>query len=879
MDYFRIQHAMDLQLVSANPNQRNWRGILIALLVIIIVLALIVTSVVLLTPPDEGPRVKGQRIKLQDIIDGEYAPKKLNGSWIGPNEFLYQNHWGEISLLNMNNLSERILMSNTTVKTLALAKFSISADRMFLLLAQNVKKLFRHSFLAQYTIFDVTTSEMIPLTLKADSEDWPFLLHAEFTPKGQAIVLVHTYDIYYKPSARATQTYRLTKTAIPGIIYNGVPDWLYEEEILQSNKAIWLSNDGHLMLYSTFNDSLVQEQQFSWYGMTDGDINLYPEIRSLRYPKPGTKNPTITLKVADLADPKSIRTRDITPPPILVNQEHYFTSAAWVSQTEVSVVWMNRLQNLSVVTLCKSPMWYCQETHRISGDGRGWVDEMSVPFFSQNGSSYIAISPLRDGTAGHFRHLVHLHIGKKRIIPLTHGHFEVNKILHWDQTNNFVYYLGIPEHSPGQQHLYRASSLPPKQGTPPRPPRCLTCSHQPSGQAHVSKVKASNRVQQQQWNDDWEDDHLDELEEDDYIDIPVTTPSPKKKRQSEEPPSPPTPCQFFTATFAPNSNEFALIECLGPVIPFSAIYRIQVDPTKSPTQVLYYLQNNTALAERISKVALPQVRSFPVMISGGYHAQVRLFLPPGLREDEITRYPMVVHVYSGPGTQLVTDKWRIDWNTYLAGTKDYIVTQIDGRGSSGQGYQLLYEVYRRLGTVEVSDQLEVAEYLRDSLHFVDKRRVGIWGWSYGGYTAALAMASPTSLFQCGISVAPVTNWKLYDSTYTERYMGLPNVTDNYKGYEDSDLSKHAEKLRDKQFLMVHGTADDNVHFQQTMVFSKELSAKGALYKQLIYPDEGHNLVGVKKHLYRSMTIFLEECFRKLVPQEVKAGLGNGGSSD
>lgn len=117
--------------------------------------------------------------------------------------------------------------------------------------------------------------------------------------------------------------------------------------------------------------------------------------------------------------------------------------------------------------------------------------------------------------------------------------------------------------------------------------------------------------------------------------------------------------------------------------------------------------------------------------------------------------------YSGPGTQLVTDKWRIDWNTYLAGTKDYIVTQIDGRGSSGQGYQLLYEVYRRLGTVEVSDQLEVAEYLRDSLHFVDKRRVGIWGWSYGGYTAALAMASPTSLFQCGISVAPVTNWKLY----------------------------------------------------------------------------------------------------------------------
>ena len=117
--------------------------------------------------------------------------------------------------------------------------------------------------------------------------------------------------------------------------------------------------------------------------------------------------------------------------------------------------------------------------------------------------------------------------------------------------------------------------------------------------------------------------------------------------------------------------------------------------------------------------------------------------------------------YSGPGTQLVTEKWHVDLNTYLAGNKDYIVAQIDGRGSSGQGYRLLHEVYRRLGTVEVSDQLEVTEYLRDNLHFVDKRRVGIWGWSYGGYVSALALANPLSLFQCGVSVSPVVSWRLY----------------------------------------------------------------------------------------------------------------------
>lgn len=117
--------------------------------------------------------------------------------------------------------------------------------------------------------------------------------------------------------------------------------------------------------------------------------------------------------------------------------------------------------------------------------------------------------------------------------------------------------------------------------------------------------------------------------------------------------------------------------------------------------------------------------------------------------------------YSGPGTQLITEKFHINWNTYLAGTKDYIIAQIDGRGSSGQGYRLLHEVYRRLGTVEVSDQLEVTEYLRDSFHFIDKRRVGIWGWSYGGYTSALALANPLGLFHCGISVSPIVSWKLY----------------------------------------------------------------------------------------------------------------------
>lgn len=223
----------------------------------------------------------------------------------------------------------------------------------------------------------------------------------------------------------------------------------------------------------------------------------------------------------------------------------------------------------------------------------------------------------------------------------------------------------------------------------------------------------------------------------------------------------PVPCLYHNVQFATTPTDYLLIECLGPGVPSSAIYRINAEFAERPLQFIIAIRNNTKIREKISKVALPQVRSFPIMITGGYHAQVRLQLPPGLRQDEITKYPLVLHVYSGPGEQLVTEKWKIDWNSYLASTKDYIVAEIDGRGSSGQGYQLLHEVYRRLGTVEVYDQLEVTEYLKDTFHFVDSRRMGVWGWSYGGYIAGLALANPMGMFQCGVSVSPVSSWKLY----------------------------------------------------------------------------------------------------------------------
>ncbi|XP_018328752.1 inactive dipeptidyl peptidase 10 isoform X2 [Agrilus planipennis] len=850
----------DDELVSSNTTQRNWRGILIALLVIVVVLALIVTSVILLTPPDEGPRIKGARFRMQDFLGHDFQVLRFNGTWVSDDELLFKDQWGGISLLRASNLSTKTLMSNHTYLRLNPMKYQLSPDHRFLLLAQNVQKIYRHSFRAQYTVYEIESSNSYPVRPYPHSADHPFLLYATWTPRGHSLVMVYNYDIYYRPAPTSHNAYRITKNAVPGILSNGIPDWLYEEEILGTNNAIWMSKDGHMMVFGSFNDSLVQEVKFPWYGSVD-ENHLYPTIRSLRYPKPGTKNPEVILTVADLADPSNIRMKEVKPPKEIAHSDYYFTAVSWVTLTEICVVWLNRPQNMSIVSICKTPTWICHETQKIISTGQGWVDMGTSPLFGRDTSKYITIAPVRDGPAGFFKHAVSVNIPKARILPLTHGKFEVTRILAWDHLNDVIYFLGIPDNNPGQQHLYRATSEPPrKTGASLPPPFCITCVKEPPATTmpYIEYGKYINS-KTRHVDDDWL-----------YDDLTITTPPTKKKKSKTDPSeTAPPPCLYHNVIFSPGATYF-VIECLGPNVPNSKLYKTSIPKPK----LLLTLQDNSQLVKRISKMAQPQIKTFPVQISGGYQAHVRLFLPPGLREDEITRYPLVVQVYGGPGSQLVTERWRVDWNTYLAGNKDFIIAQIDGRGSGGQGQQLLHKVYYKLGTIEVSDQLEVTEYLRDTLHFIDKKRVAVWGWSYGGFVAALALANPKNVFQCAIAVSPVTNWKLYDSAYTERYMGLPNVTDNYKGYDEADVSKKARLLKDKMFFLIHGTADDNVHLQQSMTLIKALSSSGTLFRQLIYPDEGHGLSGVKKHLYRSMDQFLDDCFKKQVPTDFNTGLRN-----
>ncbi|XP_067000020.2 inactive dipeptidyl peptidase 10 [Anabrus simplex] len=818
------------ELVASTPSQRNWRGILIALLVIVAVLGLIVFSIVLLSPPDEGPRVKGKKFTLDDILGTHFHPPRFNGTWVSETELVYRDIYEGISIFNADNQTSRVLVSNSTFRQLNAVEFKISSDLNFVLLISDIKKTFKYSFEARYYIYEVDTGHTTELTPPMDDDtSHPLLQLAVWSTRGNALAFVYRNNIYYRPRANEKTVYQVTHKGQPGVIFYGVPDWLYEEEILHSPSAMWFSPDGKILLFASFNDSLVGELRYPWYGSLQQRLK-YPQMRSLRYPKAGTRNPVATLWTVELSQPQALHLMDVKPPLEVRNPQsvgdHYFTAVTWAPNQQVAVVWMNRRQNVSVISLCRGSVWTCENTHIQRATERGWVDIYQPPLFSADGQSFMARLPVRDAENGYFKHVCHVDVETHRVTPLTTGAFEVTNIILWDEENHYVYFLAAPERKPGQRHLYRVGDV--NSTLASKSWECLTCpqmdpSHHGSSNSLSSKNSPENGTEM----------------------------APH--------------CLFTWPHFSPGpSPRFCLLECLGPNTPTISLVDIKM-------RLITILDAYTALKERWEGMATPQVKTFQVELKDGYHAQVRLHLPPGLREYEEMIFPLVLHVSGAPGSQLVSERWLVDWNTYLSSHRNFIVAQIDGRGSGFQGDRLTHELYHRLGSVEIEDQIAVITYLKDNVKFVDKDHIGVWGWSYGGFAAAMILAQDKEVFRCGISVAPVTNWAHYDSAYAERYMGTPNVTDNYRGYEESDVTKRAGNLRDKLFLLIHGTADDTVHYQQSMMLVKALTDEGVLFRHQTYPDEGHTFSGVQDHFYKAMESFFDDCFGPIDFEEWEVG--------
>lgn len=273
-------------------------------------------------------------------------------------------------------------------------------------------------------------------------------------------------------------------------------------------------------------------------------------------------------------------------------------------------------------------------------------------------------------------------------------------------------------------------------------------------------------------------------------------------------------------------------------------------------QLIKILENNATLRKVMDGYAISEKEFMSIKTADNVTLNAWMIKPANF--DPAKKYPMLMFVYGGPGNQQVMnhfDGYNFLWYQHLA-SKGYIVTCVDNRGTGGRGADFKKSTYLNLGKLEVKDQIEAAKYW-GTLPYVDKARIGIQGWSYGGFMAANCIFQGADVFKAAISVAPVTNWRFYDSIYTERFLRTPQ--ENATGYDENSPVTHAKNLKGN-FLLIHGTGDDNVHFQNAIALEDALIKANKQFQSFYYPNRNHGIYGgnTRLHLYTMMTNFIEK---------------------
>ncbi len=271
-------------------------------------------------------------------------------------------------------------------------------------------------------------------------------------------------------------------------------------------------------------------------------------------------------------------------------------------------------------------------------------------------------------------------------------------------------------------------------------------------------------------------------------------------------------------------------------------------------KTLRELQNNNSALKKLQSDGFVNKEFFQIPNKNGDQMNAWMIKPKDFSPNK--KYPVLMYQYSGPGSQQVSNAWdgrNTIWFNLLA-QKGYIVLCVDGRGTGYRGTKYKKATYKNLGKYEIEDQIAAAQWM-GSQSFVDAGRIGIFGWSFGGYMASLAMTKGADVFKLGIAVAPVTTWRYYDTIYTERYLQTPQ--ENPQGYDENSPINFAGLMKGK-YLLIHGTADDNVHYQNAVEMAEALIQKNKEFEFMTYPDKNHGIYGgnTRLHLHQKMTDFI-----------------------
>lgn len=634
---------------------------------------------------------------------------------------------------------------------------------------ENKQQLFRHSFFADYYLIDTQKNTRIRMCEQPVRD-------AVISPNGKYVVYakadnnLYIYKIDFKTEVAITTD---TNTDI----FNGIADWLYEEEF-GITRLFAFSPDSKMVAFVRLNETGVPA--FEWQTFLGERLEAkgegsYPQLHSLRYPRAGEVNAKASVCVYDIHY-KSIKTMQLPE-----DKEYYVPRLQWGVQpaatkaepqptADLMLMLMNRDQTQMKVlkanaksTVTKN--FYEEESKQYYVnfelfDEWQWLQDGRVIVLSEKNGWMQAYLYSAQG------------MEQKCLTPEAR---DVMRLYGFDEKTQTLYYLAAPTPLTRQAYAYNLRKATTTQLTTGEGTHALTFSK------------------------DWKQ----------YIDCYQSLDTPNR----------------YTLYKATGNGQWA-----------------------KDRVVLH----NDSVAAAWQATGLPNKEFLTITTERGDVLNAWRVLPVGF--DENKKYPVVMMQYSGPSSQRVTDTWRKRFAHYLA-AQGYLVVCADPRGTHARGRAWRNATYMQLGQKEAEDQISVAKYLK-SLPYVDGDRIALCGWSYGGYQTIVSMSTPGALWKCGIAIAPVTSWRLYDSAYTERYMRRPQVNDY--GYEGTDLMKKAAQLQGK-LLLVHGLADDNVHAQQSWLYVNALVQAGKQFEMQFYPDDNHFLRNGNnyEHLHKRVLGFLD----------------------
>ncbi|XP_030377803.1 venom dipeptidyl peptidase 4-like [Scaptodrosophila lebanonensis] len=312
-----------------------------------------------------------------------------------------------------------------------------------------------------------------------------------------------------------------------------------------------------------------------------------------------------------------------------------------------------------------------------------------------------------------------------------------------------------------------------------------------------------------------------------------------------------TVCEHADASFNDDFSLFAAF-CRGPSVPYSIILETNA------RRVLRVIEKFSDIRLQVANKLQPISKYMNVTLADGSSGYAKLQLPPNFSETK--KYPLLVYVYGGPHTTVVSKQFKIEFQHYMTTKHNVIWAYIDGRGTPNKGRSLQFSVNNHLGDFEVQDQLHVTHWFQENLPYVDSKRTGIWGHSYGGYMVIkILQADDKGVFQCGAAGAPVTTWTLYKNWYGERYMGLLDTVEQLRDFNRSSTLNDIENLRSHQLLLMHGTADDNVPIEHTHVLAKKLQDANILFDEMIFVDADHHFSYI--YSFKLMERFFTRCLK------------------